>query len=52
LKLDCDRIGFKWADPDGQISIAVGFFEDDYSVLGHQADPNTVNRNLDHISLL
>jgi hypothetical protein len=49
LERERDRIGFEWTDPDRQVAPAIGFAQDDDTMLRQQAHANAVNSYTDHL---
>src|SRR5215217_6927032 len=50
LECERDRIGFKRANPDRKVAPAIGFAEDDDTMLRQRAHANAVNSYTDHLS--
>ena len=48
LKLNSNRVSFRWANPNRQIPIRLLIFEDHYSLVIHETDPNTIDGHLLH----
>ena len=50
LERERDRIGLEGTDPDRRVAPAIGFAEDDDTMLRQQAHANAVNSYTDHLS--